>query len=180
VVDAARLLSVVLIAGALVAGCAVDRSGTVVALTLRTVEDHGDGFHYELFATVNGGAVSLQKFEFRVPAAEEGTAFRKEVVDHFDPERVLGLVDGFDQFSLPIGGVRFRSPVDLRAATGLFVTREQDGDTDPAPEADVIMACTLAAGARGTLSCVLASPAEKGLGQGTATLIPASDGVNPL
>lgn len=174
VIRVATLLLVVLV------GCA-DHGGTLVALTITsTVEDPGDDQHFELFASVNGGAVSVRKFEFRVVPSSESILFQKLVVDHLEPDRVLGVVDGFDSFFRPIGGVRFRSPVDLTGASELFVTREGNGDTDPAPSANVIMECDLGARPRGALTCVLTKPGDKSFIQGTAALIVGDDEVNPL
>ena len=155
-------------------GCSEDQ-GTVVALTLeKGFEIQAEATHYELFATVGQGAVSLLKFELR----DLGAGRPKEVVDHFAPNVVYGITDEFDfLFYRPVGGVRFRTPVNLTGATELFITSEQNGDTDPAPSREVKMACTLGPGGAGTLACEL-RPRDKDLVLGTAALVLPSHGVH--
>ena len=161
-------------------GCA-DESGTIVAMTLvQNVADHDEGYHYELFATINGGVVSLKTFEIRVAAFDSDQSFRREIVCHQDPSQVLGVVDGIDQFLRPIGGIRLRVDADLRHATGLFITREQNGDTDPAPSTEVFLTCTLSPKGSGTLGCILSPPTDKAFIQGTVAVVPSSEGINPL
>lgn len=170
----ATLGSLMALAVVFLCGC-TDQQGTIVALTLeKGFETQPQGSHYELFATVNAGAVSLLKFELR----ELGTGQAKEVVDHFDPNQVYGITDEFDfLFYRPVGGIRFRSPANLEGATELFITREQNGDTDPAPSRDVKMECLLVAHAGGTLACDL-RPQGKDLVLGTASLVLPSEGVH--
>ena len=164
-----------LLVALVLSGCG-DASVTTVAMTLSTI-DESEAEHYELFAVVNGSAVSVRRFE--VHAAESGFG-SKQVVDHFNPGTVLGVTDGFDEFGRPIGGVRFRTHVDLSPATHLFITRELDGDTDPAPSDAVFASCKLLKAERGTLGCVLVTPDDKSLARGTATLVLPDDGLNPL
>lgn len=157
-------------------GCA-DPGGTVVAMTLVTnVEDPGEGFHYELFSVLpaaddgpEGRVVSLMVFDLRA-VDDPINGNLKEVYNPREPDARLGVVDGLDKFLRPIGGIRVRVPIDLTAATTLFITRESDGDTDPAPTQDVIMSCQLRSRTRGTLSCAMTDD-EKGVLLGTASLV---------
>ncbi|MFT7624546.1 MAG: hypothetical protein ACI9WU_003734 [Myxococcota bacterium] len=164
---------------ALAPGCA-DPDGTLVALTLtQSMEDHGEDAHFELFAVVNESAVSVLRFQFRIPAASESIGFQRQVVDYDNPDRVLGVVDGFDRFIRPIGGIRFRSSLALGEATHLFVTRQDNTDKAPSPSNDLVLECTLGPGGRGTLTCPLTNP-DKTFIRGSATLVPSSDAPNPL
>ena len=163
----------------LLAGCA-EHAGTGVALTFTTTmgvapEDQ----HYELFATVNGGAVSLTTFVVTLEYVGEGRVI-KHVVDAEDRKTSLGVVDGLDVLGRPIGGVRFTADPNLTGASELFITTEPDGETDPAPTRDVIMACALGHAGSGTLSCDLVATGDKEVIRGTATLILPIDGVNGL
>lgn len=176
----ARRVVQLAVALAALAGCA-DDSGTTIAMTLTAgVQDPGDGSHYELFAAVNGSAVSLQKFDLHVPPSTEEHTFVRQVVDHHDPANVLGVVDGVDNFARPIGGIRFRVPGDLTGASSIFITREADGDSDPSPTRDVIATCSAGPAGSGTLGCVLTAPLNKELVIGTVTFILPDDGINPL
>lgn len=166
-----------LIAAALLASACADQSGTMVTMTLTAIEVTDDTYHYELFAEVGGGSVSLQRFEVQLVAGGGGV---KEIRPHFDPETVLGVTNFFDRYGRPIGGIRFRVPANLEAASALFITREPDGDTDPTPSANVFAACRLDTVTRGTLTCVLTSPDDKQLIRGTAALVPPSEGIHPL
>ncbi len=159
----------------LLTGCA-DVGGTLVAFTLHeNLRFQDEGEHLAMFATINGGAAGLLQFEV-VPGDSQCP---QRVIDHRDPTRVLGCVDGVDGLILlPIAGVRFRTPVVLADAVELFVTREPNGDTDPSPNGELVLECTLSDPGDGTRRCDLITP--KGDKQGTATLVVGADGVNPL
>ena len=164
---------------ALSPGCAVD-GGTLVALTFGpTLDEAPVGSHYELFATINGSAVSLKKWVVRaLPVA--GGAVEKQVMEFLSPGTVLGIVDRIDELLRPVGGVRFRLPDDLRGATELYVTRESDEDTDPVPSGDVVMVCRLRASSRSILDGTFTSVDDKSFIQGTAALVLPDDGINSL
>ena len=130
---------------------------TTVALTFKSAfEAPPAGRHYALFVTVNGGAVGLLEFTLRPAPVSAGTYL--EVVDHRDRAIVVGTVDGVDAFGRPVGGVELRVADDLTGAEELFITREVDGDTDPAPSLDVVMVGALAATASGVLGTMLLPP----------------------
>jgi hypothetical protein len=163
-------------------GC-TGRTVTLVELTLSpsTVPSAGD--HYELFATVPGGAVSVGRFAVVVVDPRTGidtSAAIKAAVDVNDPARRFGYLDGISPAGAPIGGIALELSADLSAATDLFITREPDGDTDPTPTRDAIAECPLEAGGRGTLACTLRRPGDKTLVVGTAALVLPSDALNGL
>ncbi len=124
--------------------------GAVVQMNLTEgqVEVSEAGEHYELFAVVNGGLVSLERF--KVFDSVDGclgdpeTTPRTMLVQRYDAGaslealcdsgRRLGNVDRIDTTTLTlVGGVRIETPVDLSMVERLFVTVEPDGETDPAP-----------------------------------------------
>ena len=166
-------------------GCA-DTAGTTVVMTLTgsiNVSDPGE--HYEMFVTINGSAVSLRQFvvQFRASGDVNDPSQRpKEVVDYHDPSNVLGVADTELFTSVVASGIRFDVPENLRGATELFITVEQNGDTDPVPSRDVDMRCDLREATRGVLSCVMVKQEnrnpDKPLVGGTAALILPDDGPN--
>jgi hypothetical protein len=161
----------------LLSGC-FGGSDTVVAMTLTNTNGAApEAKHYELFAIVHGGAVSLQKFDIRFRTLGDG-AYEKAVLDHLDPSRQLGIVDGFEKPPRPVGGIRFSVPVNLTDAIQLFISIEDDGDTDPVPSLNILMACELESLSRGTLSCLLGSTDDKDVVLGSAALVLPDDGIN--
>ncbi len=137
-------------------GCRAPRP-TTVALTFKPAfEAPPAGRHYALFVSVNGGAVGLLEFTLRPAPASAGTYL--EVVDHRNRAVVVGTVDGVDAFGRPVGGVELRVADDLTGAEELFITREVDGDTDPAPSLDVVMVGTLTSTGADVLGTVLLPP----------------------
>jgi hypothetical protein len=143
-----------------------------------------DGEHYELFATVNGSAVSLKRFIVRNEPPGEGLAV-KAIIDFDPPYTQLGVTDSLDANGLLQGGARFGLPIDLSGATEVFATIELDGESDPAPSKSVVFNGTLQGVTRGTLSAVLLDVAAPSVRQtntelGTITLVLPDDGINGL
>ena len=164
---------------ALLVGCSGGNAGTIVAMTLTDqVGPAPEGSHYELFAELHGGVVSIRKIFIQPPSGAGGANVIKEVYDYFDREQKLGVVDGYETTIGPIGGIRFDSSLDLTDATSLFMTHEDDEDTDPVPSQDVLLGCNLEARSRGTLGCLLQTVDDKGIVLGTAALVLPDDGIN--
>lgn len=171
-----RLLRTGLLATALslVAACEGARVSEVV-LTLSPATPPTSGDFYELFATVNRSAVSVARFELRLVDQAPGvdtSAAKKAAVDPLDLTHIYGYVDGVGDQGLPIGGIRFLVPIDLGAATELFITREAAGDTDPVPNPSAVAECALEETGRGVLGCVLRRPGDKTFEIGTAAVVP--------
>jgi len=145
--------------------------GTLVTMTLNLVVTQSEvGKHYEVFAAINDGVVSLRRFDVQLIPIGSGS-FIKSVVDYDNPDRELGVVDGVDQFGRFISGVRFRISANLRGATQLFVTIEDNEDDHPGPSTDVLMLCDLEPRSADILSCVMLSPLDKQFVLGTAALV---------
>lgn len=159
----------------MLAGCA-DYGGTEVYMTLNAgILSSVDGEHFELFASVNGSAVSLKRFTVRNEPSSEGLAV-KAILDFDPPYAELGVTDSVDTNGLLQGGVFFRTAVDLTSATDVFATVELDGESDPAPSQEVIFRGQLIASARGTLSAILIDPTVSSVRRtntelGTLTLV---------
>ncbi|MEZ4470621.1 MAG: hypothetical protein R3F60_07430 [bacterium] len=154
-----RLLSIVLAAWGLT-GCVDVFRGAIVYLNLKSIPVSAEGEHYELFAEVNDGAVSLG--QFKVLRAIEDCGQDPDLVapltlvQRYDNgvegseicsfSRRLGARDEINLAAgLLVGGVRIDSPVDLREARRVFVTVEPDGDGDPRPSV-AVMGADLARG----------------------------------
>ena len=167
-----RIRECILLLAIIGCGSACQNSGgTLITMTLNPVVTQSEnGKHYEVFAAINEGAVSLRRFDIQLEPLGNGD-FIKSVVDHDDPERELGVVDGVDQFGRFISGVRFRSPANLRGASQLFVTIEDNEDDNPGPSTDVLMQCDLEPRSLDILSCVMLSPLDKQFVLGTAALV---------
>ena len=166
------------------AGC-TDFGGTQLHMTLNAgVLASADGEHYELFATVNGSAVSLKRFIIQNEPSSAGLAV-KTVLDFDPPYSRLGVTDSLDSNGLLQGGISFRLPLDLSSATEVFATIELDGESDPAPSRTVVFQGTLRAVSRGTISAilvdsVLSSVRRTNTELGTITLVLPDDGINGL
>jgi len=168
----ARRITRILIVGllGLMWGCQ-SSGGTLITMTLNPVVTQSEvGKHYEVFAEINHGVVSLRRFDVQLIPIGGGN-FIKSVVDFDDPERELGVVDGVDEFGRFISGVRFRTSANLRGATQLFVTIEDNEEDDPEPSTDVLMQCDLETRSPDILSCVMLSPLDKQFVLGTAALV---------
>ena len=154
-----RTLTMLLLAWSLT-GCVDVFRGAIVYLNLKRVDVSAEGEHYELFAEVNDGAVSLG--QFKVLRAIEDCGQDPDLVAPLTlVQRYDNGVEGSeicaftrrlgarDEVNLPagvlVGGVRLDSPVDLREAKRIFLTVEPDGDGDPRPQ-DVVMGADLARG----------------------------------
>ncbi len=146
-----------------------------VALTLSASTPPTSGDTYELFATLNGSAVSVARFEVRVVDQAPGrdtSAGKKAAIDPVDLGHIYGYLDDVGDQGLPIGGIRFVVPIDLADAVELFLTLEPAGDTDPVPSAGALAECSLAPTGRGVLGCVLRRPGDKTFTVGTAAIVP--------
>lgn len=97
--------------------------------------------HYELFATINGGVVSVGKF--RVDA--ELVAW-----EHPGTEKI-GVANRQPAGGLPQSGIRFTTDVNLADAEEIILTIEQNGETDIAPSDRVIGRGPLVDGRRSVL-----------------------------
>ncbi len=129
--------------------------GAIVQMNLRSVAVNEAGQHYELFAVVNGGAVSVGRFKVLdsieqcrqdpllfpkvrlVQAYDDGM----DAAAQCDADGRLGTVDLVDTATgTLLGGVRIDTAVDLADAERVFVTVEPDGDADPRPGPAVLHA----------------------------------------
>jgi hypothetical protein len=97
--------------------------------------------HYELFATINQGVVSIGKF--RVDA--ELVAW-----EHPGTEKI-GVANRQPAGGLPQSGIRFTTDVNLADAEEVFLTIEQNGETDLSPSEKVIGRGVLMDGRRSVL-----------------------------
>lgn len=184
------------------AACVHINRGAIVQMNFQTLDSNVPGEHYELFATLEGGAVSLG--HFKVLDAIDNTLVpppdgrprqhcggnplvtsNVQLVQFYDndydaarqcdPGERIGTVDKFaDGLRLILaGGVRLDTDVDLADADGLFLSVEADGDVDPQPERVLLRAAV----ARGTdpLTCAHpeAVPTRRGVLLGS--FVPASD-----
>ena len=153
-----RILSVSTLVA--LAGCVDVYRGAIVYLNLKSSPESTPSTHYQLFAVVNGGAVSLGRFKVlraiedcggdpalvapltlvqrydNGASAEEVCAFSRRLGARDEINLAAGLL---------VGGIRIDSEVDLRDAEVVFLTIEPDGDGDPRPSASVMRA-DLAAG----------------------------------
>lgn len=149
--------------------CVEINRGAIVQMNFQALDSNVPGEHYELFATVNGGAVSLG--HFKVLDAIDNTAFppgdgrprahcggnplttsNVQLIQRWeadfdaerrcDPDERIGTVDKFADGLRPIlaGGVRLDTAIDLSDADGLFITLEPDTDLDPRPGPSVLRA----------------------------------------
>ncbi len=177
------MVRVWLIVSLLCLGCYAE-SPTIVAMTLSNHDDitkTKNDYHFELFATVNGGVVSVKKFDIVTNALGDGLLKEHAVFDHFDPEIQLGVVDGIELTLRPVGGIRFTVDINLTGATDAFITREADLDTDPVPNRDeTVMECDLAVHTRGTISCLMTKANDENTVLGSLSLVLPSDGINGI
>lgn len=138
-------------------GCVDTFRGAIVHLNFAGIPSSPAHQHYELFAVVNDGAVSIGRFKVLLSERDCGipTELQPEVqlvasYDHsFDaeemcnPDRRIGTVDKLDVL---VGGIRIDTAVDLRNATAVFISAETDGDSDPAPTGPVAAGGVVARG----------------------------------
>jgi hypothetical protein len=152
------------------------RGDTLVTLTLsQLVGEAPEGEHYELFASISGSAVQIKRFVVLLQLRGNGS-FEKSVFDFDEAGDKLGVVDGLGADGQIIGGVRFRSPTNLRGATDLFITLKRNEDDDKSPGTNVVMSCTLAEETPDVLSCVMVSSLDGDVVMGTAALVLPSRG----
>lgn len=154
-----RRLTVIAL-GLALASCVDVYRGAIVQFNLTAASTSAPGEHYELFAVVNGGLVSLVKYKVvdnvAGCGADAATSVPLQLVQRYDDgvdqaglcgiDRALGAIDKIDLGTATfVGGVRVDTPVDLSGATRLIVSLEADGDSDPRPD-QVILGADLAAG----------------------------------
>lgn len=192
------LLALLLPAGA----CVHVSRGAIVQMNFQTLDSNVPGEHYELYATVNGGAVSVGHFKVldaidnTLAPPPDGrlrqhcggdplTTSNIQIVQLYDndydaerqcdPGERIGTVDKFaDGLRLILaGGVRLDTDVDLADADGLFLSVEADGDVDPRPAQRLLRAAV----ARGTdpLTCAHPEAAPKRRGVLLGSFVPVSD-----
>ena len=99
--------------------------------------------HYELFAQINGGLVSLGSFKVTETL---------EVLD-FPSNEKLGVANRPSADGLPQRGFSLVTPANLADADALLLSVEADGETDPTPSDLIVGRCELAPGRRSTLAC---------------------------
>jgi hypothetical protein len=87
---------------------------------------------------------------------------------------IRGIVDE-EGGVLTLGGVELRTDVGLADATWLFVTREPDDDSDPAPGADIVLGGPLVPEGE-VLRGQLRSPTRQAV-SGHVSVVPVRDGV---
>ncbi len=149
-----------LVFGLVLSGCVHVYRGAVVQMNLGFFASNLPGEHYELFANVHGGAVSLARFKVLDAVDHTSEVFdgqprqhcggdplvtadvqrvqRWEVdyteADQCDPDERVGTIDKviLDTATLT-GGIRFDTVVELVDATALFISVESDADATPAP-----------------------------------------------
>lgn len=153
----AGLLALALLA----ASCVETFRGAIVQMNLRSMPSNADGQHYELFAVVNGGVVSVAKFKvldaieqcgqdpLLAPDVQLVQAYHDgmDAATQCHPDGRIGSVDRIDTASgVLLGGIRIDTPVDLSGAESVFVTVEADGETDPRPSYPVVLRGDVARG----------------------------------
>jgi hypothetical protein len=91
--------------------------------------------HYELFATLNDGVVSVGKFTIdeRLDAFEVPSGERIGAASH-------------QGSSLPVSGIEFHTEVQLQDAEQILVSIEDNGDTDYSPNGPIVGRATLEVG----------------------------------
>lgn len=166
---ARHALAAATVALSTLSACVEINRGAIVQINFQALDSNVAGEHYELFATVNGGAVSLLRF--KVQDAIDNTAFppgdgrprahcggnplttpNVQLIQRWEPDfdaqrrcapdQRIGTVDKFADGLRPIlaGGVRLDTPIDLSEADGLFITLEPDTELDPRPGMSVLRA----------------------------------------
>lgn len=129
-------------------GCVDVNRGAIVQMNLKAIAPSVEGQHYELFAVIGEGAVSLSKFKVLRALEECGedpdlippVTWVQMYDDGVDLEtlcavrRRMGAIDAVNLATGSlVGGVRVDTAVDLHAATEVFITVETDGTADPQP-----------------------------------------------
>lgn len=97
--------------------------------------------HYELFATINQGVVSVGKFR----VDNELVAW-----EHPGTEKI-GVANRQPAGGLPQSGIRFTTEVNLADAEEILLTVEQNGETDISPSEVVIGRGVMVDGRRSVL-----------------------------
>ena len=121
-------LALIFGSGLLNQGCLEEPfTGSRVVLTLQDLPMSMAGAHYELFANINNGVVPIQKFT---------VTSSLDVVDFYTGAK-LGIINRMA--SPPKGGVVFFTDVNMAHAESVFLTTEQNGETDPGPSETTVM-----------------------------------------
>ena len=148
------------------------RGGVVVDLGCFVVERR----QLDCFDTTGGGQplLYLAVVECTCPCVDE----EADPCDATRPQvragTIRGLVDR-EGGTLTRGGVELPSRVDLSDASQLFITREDNGDVDPAPGRDVVLDGPLVRDGR-VLRGELESPTRAAV-SGLVTVVPVEDEV---
>jgi len=131
----------------LLSGCLLEPfTGAEVILELGTSSaNSGDianrpAEHYELFAEIHGGLVSVGKF--RIDENLNAVAFPSG--------EKIGAANQLGE-GLPESGIRFRTEVNLEDAEQVLITIEDNGETDLAPSERIIGRSVLLPGPRSAL-----------------------------
>jgi hypothetical protein len=166
----------------LCAGCPEAKYQTVLNYNFSAdLPASAPGYHYEQFATINGGVVSLGTFRVRYDVAlnkfdvdADGVPYKRRAVVSTDFEAydaddenfgdvkhgtIYGVLDGSDPgTSLPVGGVTYPTGVDCSGATEIFITVEPDDRGTPLPSHDVMLQGYLTQRLQGTIAGDLTNP----------------------
>jgi hypothetical protein len=167
----------------LLAGCPEARYATLLDYNFSAdVPASAPGYHYEQFATINGGLVSLGSFVVRYDVAlnkfdVDGNGVpnkRRAVVsvgfaaypqgdpnwgDPMPGSTIYGVLDGSDpNTSLPVGGVEIPTAVDCTGATEIFITVEPDDRGTALPSHDVVLQGYLTKQLQGVIAGDLRNP----------------------
>lgn len=191
-----------LLALGLTSACVDVNRGAIVQMDFQTLDSNVPGEHYELFATVNGGAVSVGRFKVLDnldqvlnprpdgrprqhcggdPLTDRNVQLVQLYEDDFDAEQQcasgvrIGTVDKFvEGVTLYLaGGIRLDTDVDLSEADGLFLSLETDGETDPQP-AQVVARAAVARG-EDPLTCAHPETPPKRRGVLLGSFVPVTD-----
>ena len=149
-------------AGWALSGCVHVFRGAIVDMNFSTLDSNVPTEHYELFANVGDGAVSVGKFkvidalDHTLTPPPDGVARQSclgdPLVTHdvqlvqtyaedYDADRQCGKAERIGTIDklvdgvsiILVGGVQLNTEVDLSDADSLFLSLEPDGETDPAP-----------------------------------------------
>ncbi|MCA9540475.1 MAG: hypothetical protein KC620_16360 [Myxococcales bacterium] len=153
--------------------------GAIVQMNIGrdSLPQSGDDDHYELFALINGGPVSIGRFkvlhsiddcgadpqltsEIRLVQRYDGPG--DQLVDLCVDDRRLGTLDTVNLAAGQlIGGVRLNTGVDLSDVERVFINREPDDDPTEGPGAPVLAANMGPEVAPYDLDCGTNNPTER-------------------
>lgn len=147
------MLRLALILSLLLTGCVDIHRGAIVQMTIKRLDDSTTGQHYAFFATINGGAVLLERFKVLDSRDDCGDTLNTQVQlvhrwnegmsaeEQCDHHRRFGTIDLLQLSTVTlVGGMRIDTQVDLSEATNVFLTIEDDEDFDPRPSTAILAA----------------------------------------